>query len=381
MNPKTPMSFSRLAAAVALAATLCAGPAAADLTVVQVAPLSGPLADTGQLLQQGANLAFQDANAKGGIHGQKIRLISKDDGYKVDETVRLVKEAGVADKPVAFLGLVGTGNMAALVSKKVIDELGIPVVGVRTGAGALRNPSHPLVYHLRASYTAEVDKLVEVASSIGGKRFGVFYQDDPFGQDGLEAMKKAIAKRNLELVATGAYEKNTTQVERAVDTLLKAGNLSAIVLVSNTQATAAFVKAYRDKGGAAQLYAVSVNNDREIVARIGVDKARGLGIAQVVPFPFSPVLPVTREYQALLKKYVPDAAPTVTGMEGFIYGKVLVDALRRAGPTADREALKKALEGAPFELGGFVIDFAPGDHEGSHFVELTIISRNGSLIR
>src|SRR6185369_974563 len=180
---------------------------------------------------------------------------------------------------------------------------------------------------------------------------------------------------------SGAYEKNTTQVEGAVDTLLKAGNLSAIVLVSNTQATAAFVKAYRDKGGAAQLYAVSVNNDREIVARIGVDKARGLGIAQVVPFPFSPVLPVTREYQALLKKYVPDAAPTVTGMEGYIYGKVLVDALRRAGPTADREALKKSLEGAHFELGGFVIDFAPGDHEGSHFVELTIISRNGSLIR
>ena len=49
--------------------------------------------------------------------------------------------------------------------------------------------------------------------------------------------------------------------------------------------------------------------------------------------------------------------------------------------TPDREALRKALEGAPFELGGFVIDFAPGDHEGSHFVELTIISRNGSLIR
>jgi len=223
------MTLSRLGAAVALAATLGAGPARADLTVVQVAPLSGPLADTGLLLQQGANLAFQEANAKGGIHGQKIRLISKDDGYKVDETLRLVKEAGSAtDKPVAFLGLVGTGNMAALVQKKLIDDLGIPVVGVRTGASALRNPSHPLVYHLRASYTAEVDKLVEVASSIGGKRFGVFYQDDPFGQDGLEAMKKAIAKRNLELVASGAYEKNTTQVEAAVDTLLKASNLSAI---------------------------------------------------------------------------------------------------------------------------------------------------------
>lgn len=372
----------RLAAAFMLAGALGVGVVHAELTVVQIAPLSGPLADTGKLIQQGANLAFQEANANGGIRGEKIRFIAKDDGYKVDETVRLFKEAGnAADKPVAFLGLVGTGNMAALLKKKIIDEIGVPIVGVRTGAGSLRNPTQPLVYHLRATYMAEVDKLVEMASVIAGKRFGVMYQDDPFGQDGLEAMKKATSKRKLELVATGTYEKNTTHVDSAVDTLLKASDLSAIVLVSNTQATAAFVKAYREKGGTAQIYTISVNNDVEIVSRIGADKALGLVIAQVVPFPFSPVLPLTREYRELLKKYEPDSAPTVTSMEGFIYGKVLVEALRRAAPKADRKSLKTALEGAPFELGGFVIDFAPGAHEGSNFVELTLISRNGSLIR
>jgi ABC-type branched-subunit amino acid transport system substrate-binding protein len=366
----------------ALAILLLAGFARADINVVQIAPLSGPLADTGQLLQQGANLAISEANDKGGIGGQKIRLTSRDDGYKVDETVRLVREAGSGtDKPVAFLGLVGTGNMAALLDKKVIDEIGVPVIGVRTGSTAIRQTHHPLVYHLRASYASEVDKLVEVASTIGGKRFGLMYQDDPFGQDGLAAMKAAVAKRGLELVATSTYEKNTTHVDAAVDTLLKAANLSAIILVSNTQATAAFVKAYRDKGGLAQLYTISVNNDREIVNQIGAERARGLGIAQVVPFPFSGVLPIAREYQALLKKYQPDAAPTVTGMEGYIYGKVLVESLRRAGPKASRESLTKALEGRPFEMGGYIISFAPGNHEGSHFVELTMIGRDGKLIR
>jgi ABC-type branched-subunit amino acid transport system substrate-binding protein len=270
--------------------------------------------------------------------------------------------------------------MAALVERKTLDEVGIPVIGVRSGASMLRNPSHPLVYHLRASYSAEVEQLVKVAASIGAKNFGVMYQDDPFGQDGLEAMKQAVGKRNLKLIASGSYEKNTIRVDNAVDTLLKAGDISAIVLVSNTQATAAFVKAYREKGGTAQLYAVSVNNDREIFSRIG-EKARGLGIAQVVPFPFSTVLPITKEYQALLKKYLPDAQPTVTGMEGYIYAKVLLEGLRRAGPSPNAKSLKAALEGKPFELGGFDIDFAPGQHEGSSFVELTIIGRNGNLIR
>ena len=152
-------------------------------------------------------------------------------------------------------------------------------------------------------------------------------------------------------------------------------------MASNTQATAAFVQAYRARGGVAQLYAMSVNNDREIVERIGAQRARGLGIVQVVPFPFSGVMPLAREYQKAQSKQHPGVPPTVTGIEGYIYGKVLLEALRRAGPQATREALVKALEGAPFELGGYVIDFSPQNHEGSQFVELTIIGAGGKLMR
>ena len=356
--------------------------AQADLSVVQIAPLTGVLADTGKLMQQGATLAINDSNEKGGVHGQKIKLETLDDAYKVEETIRLVRAAANASqKPVAFLGLVGTGNVAALVKQGVIDEAGIPVIGVRSGAGSLRQPGHPLIYHLRASYANEIEKLIEVISSIGHKRFGVLYQDDPFGLDGLEAVKRATTKRQLEIVASAPYEKNTTKIEAAVDALLKHKDLPAIVLVSNTQATAAFINTYRSRGGNAQMYAVSVNNDREIVTQIGAQKARGLGIAQVVPFPTSGVLPLAREYQKLLRKYYPDSQPSVSSMEGYIYGKVLIDALRRAGPKPNRDSLTKALEGAPFELGGYVIDFGPGKHDGSDFVELTMIGAEGKLIR
>ena len=111
-----------LAAGLPLAAT-------AELTVVQVAPFSGPLADTGRLVRQGLELALEQANGEGGVHGRKLRLVSKDDGYKVDETVRLYREAA-AEKPVAYAGLVGTGNLAALQQKKVVDEVGVPLIGV-----------------------------------------------------------------------------------------------------------------------------------------------------------------------------------------------------------------------------------------------------------
>lgn len=364
------------------ALVLVAGMAHAQLRVVQIAPLSGPLAETGKQIQQGAQLAFAEANAAGGINGQKVVFETLDDAYKVEETVRLAREvAKRPEKPLALLGLVGTGNVVALIKEGVIDELGVPVVGVRTGAIALRQPGHPLVYHLRASYAAEVEKLIEVAGTIGNTRFGVMYQNDPFGQDGLQAVQRALDKRKLPLLASAAYEKNTTKVDAAVETLLKAPDLQAIVLVSNSQATAAFVKAYREKGGLAQLYALSVNNDREVVAAIGAERARGLGITQVVPFPTSGVMPVTRNYQGLLKKYQPQAEPSVSSMEGYLYGKVLVEALKRAGPKPTPQSLGKALSTAPFELGGYQINFTSGKHEGSDFVELTMIGAGGKLIR
>lgn len=357
------------------------GPAAADVVVAQVAPFSGPLADTGRLVNQGAALAFREANEAGGIHGQKIRFEYRDDAYKVDETVRLYREMAASNKPVAYLGLVGTANLAALLKQGVIDEVGVPVIGVRTGAAAVRTPGNRLVYHLRASYADEVEKLVEVAVAIGGKRFGVVYQDDAFGQDGFEALKSSLARRGLPAAVSAPYERNTVKVEAAVEAMLKAGSLSAVVLVANTQATAAFVKAYRARGGLAQLYAMSVNNDRDIVEALGPEGARGLGIAQVVPFPYSDVLPVTRSYRKALRQYGEGAAPTMTGMEGYLYGRVLLEALRRAGPAASRESLQKALDSGPFELGGHVIQFGPNRREGSNFVELTIIGPQGKLIR
>ena len=366
---------------LALAYGASAATAAAELRVVQVAPLSGPMADTGKLIRQGASLAIREANEDGGIHGQKIRFESHDDAYKVEETVRLVRDAARQPvQPIAFLGLTGTSNVAALIRQGVIGEAGIPVIGVRTGATAIRQAAHPLVYHLRASYAAEVDKLVEIAAAIGGKRFGVLYQEDDFGRDGLLAMQHSVSRRHLVLAASASYERNTTKVENAAQALAKESGLSAIVMVSTTQATAAFVKAYRAQGGRAHLYTLSVNNDRDIVASIGA-AARGLGIAQVVPSPVSGVLPVSLDYQKLLRKFEPDAQPTFAGMEGYLYGRVLVEALRRAGPRPTREALIRALESAPFEVGGHVVGFANASHEGSGYIELTMIGADGKLIR
>lgn len=355
--------------------------AVADYTVVQVAPFSGSQEVTGKLLNQGINLVFKDVNEKGGIGGQKLRLVTYDDAYKPEETVKKLKDA-VADKPVALTGLVGTSNMLAAIEAGVFDQLGVPVVGVHTGGTSVRDKKHPLIYHLRASYGAELEKLVHVASTVGINKFGVVYQNDAFGQDGLAQVKKSIAAHNSTLVGASSYDKQTLQMGAAADAMLK-GEPGAVILVGNTIPAINFLKAYRDKGGFAPVYTLSVVNEREIVTQLGTQYAHGLGISQVVPLASSGVVPMNREYQALLKKYGPaDARPTERSLEGFVYAKVLVEALRKAGAKAgDPAALTKALEGMNLDLGGFSISFAPGQHEGSRYVELTMVNRSGDLVR
>ncbi|MEO7954167.1 MAG: hypothetical protein ABIR35_08775 [Polaromonas sp.] len=64
-------------------------------------------------------------------------------------------------------------------------------------------------------------------------------------------------------------------------------------------------KLYRESGGGAQLYNISVVDPAELAKLAGLKNAHGLVISQVVPYPFMPSLAVVREYQALLKKYAP----------------------------------------------------------------------------
>ena len=115
-------------AALALGASslACAAPAAAEITVVQVAPLTGVLASTGQQMVLGGKIYFDWVNSQGGVHGAKIKHTVVDDGYKVDETVRLTQEALLNPEVIALFGFAGSANVGKLLSDGILDTGGAP---------------------------------------------------------------------------------------------------------------------------------------------------------------------------------------------------------------------------------------------------------------
>lgn len=359
----------------------CAAPPPADITVVQVAPLTGVLASTGQQMVLGGKIYFDWVNAQGGVHGAKIKHTVLDDGYKVDETVRLTREALTNPEVIALFGFAGTANVGRLLSDGVLDVGGAPLIAPYTGGEALRSPFNPYIFHVRAGYVDETEHMVHQAATLGMTRIAVMYQNDAFGKAGLAGVEAALAKRNIKMLVAASYERNTDDVQDAVQKI-KAVEPQATIMISVNRSTAAFAKQYRAVGGGGQLYNISVVDPAELVKLAGVKAVHGLGISQVVPFPFGANKPVVREYQSLLKKYGGGQAVSYTSFEEFLGAKVLVEGLRRAGPAPTRAKLVRALESIDnFDLGGTRVGYSPTNRIGSRFVEVTVIGATGKLLR
>jgi branched-chain amino acid transport system substrate-binding protein len=382
-TPSRRAALRRRAAAwlVSALAWVAAQAQAGDIVVGQVAPLSGVLASTGQQMVLGGRVYFDWVNDHGGIHGARIRTLVADDGYDVARTAEATRVLLARPDVVALFGFAGTANVARLLDEHVLADAGIALVAPYTGGEALRNPFNPWIFHLRASYAREAEHMVQQLDTLGIRRIALLYQDDGFGQSGKAGVEAALARRGQSLAATAPYERNTGDVAAAVRSII-AAHAQAVIMVAVNKPAAAFIKAYREGGGGGQLFNISVVDPAELVRLAGLDNARGLGISQVVPFPYGDTLPAVREFQAALRRYAPGQAVNYTNFEEFLGAKVLVEALRRAGSQPTRASVLAALESLhDFDLGGMTVSYGPRERVGSRFVEVTVIGSDGRLLK
>jgi hypothetical protein len=100
-----------------------------------------------------------------------------------------------------------------------------------------------------------------------------------------------------------------------------------------------------------------------------------------MPFPYSATTGIARQYQGIMAKMGVKKWP-FTSMEGFINARVTVEALKRAGRNLTRERFIAALESMEkVDLDGFMVDYSSTNREGSHYVDLTVISKDGRFLR
>lgn len=349
----------------------------AQILIGQTAGFTGPVAAGVKETTDGAKLYIDSINAKGGVGGQKIELISLDDKFDpklaAENARKLIEEQNV----VAMFLTRGTPHTEAMIP--LLDKYGVPLIGPSTGAMVLHQPVKKHIFNVRATYQREAEKAVTHLISMGITRIGIVYADDSFGADGVEGAQKGLTAAKL---TPAVLEKiNRSKPDFApIAPKVTQSNAQAVIMVTSAQAVVDGLKAFRAAGSTAQIVTLSNNASGGFVKSLG-DNARGVIVSQVFPSERSIAFPLVKEAQELAKaKGQNELSPAM--LEGFAAAKVLVEGLRRAGAKPSREKIQAALEGIrKLDIGGLDVSYSPEDHTGLDFADLSIIGTDGKFKR
>ena len=344
-----------------------------SLTIASSLALTGTLAGFGQAIEQGAGAAFAQVNAQGGVHGRQLKLALVDDGYDPERTVANVKKILQEGSALALLSCVGTANNTAITP--LIETAGIPHVAPISGAASLRKDER-YVFHVRAGYTEEMQRLVQRLVGMGLKGIAVVYLDNGYGREMHQVAIAEMQKNNASMAAEVALNVRGDNLDKVLQTL-KQARPSAVLL-----ATAGTPSLDMVRGIKQQLPGVLIAGLSVTLHGLKLDgAASGVAVTTIVPDPDKGKSAVVRDYQAAMRA-IGHQEFSSASLEAYINARVLIDGLRRVGKDPAPIRLRAALASIRnFDLGGFVVDYGgQPPFVGSRYIDLGVLGSNGRFV-
>jgi branched-chain amino acid transport system substrate-binding protein len=367
-------SLLGLCVAITLGAAPSSSFAQDKFVIGQSAPLTGSNAKFGMDIRDGAQAYFASVNAKGGVNGGQIELVALDD--KNDR-----KTAGANTKTLLenknLLALFGYASATlSLDALPQAEAKGITFFAPFSGANPVRVNS-PVLFTMRASYSEEMEKMLNFWTSLGLKRVTVLHYDDEVGKQNLEVVTQQLKKINL--VPQGlSIKRNATIGKAEVDALL-AQQPEVLLNTVLSGAAAQVQKELVERGRMLPTSSLSFVGGDQYAKAVG-EAGAGVSIAQVVPNPTASI-PVVRECAKALETAGSKTLMNTTQLEACLGAKVLTEAIRRAKKPVSAKSVLEALTNlGTYDLGGFTVEFNAADHHGSSFVELARVSKDGRLL-
>lgn len=343
----------------------------------QSAAFEGPASALGLGMRLGLQAAILEVNSNGGINGRTLELITYDDGYEPEKAIENTKNLIEKDQVFALIGAVGTPTSKA--TQPIAKSADVPFIGPFTGAGFLRDPSNSHVINVRGSYDQETEAWIKsLTEDLGAKKIAILYQDDSFGRAGLSGVEKAMKARGMELVARGTYQRNTVAVKKALLTIRKA-KPDAVVMVGAYKPIAEFVKLAKRMKMKSTFMTISFVGSKALAKELGA-AGEGVVITQVVPMPEDTSMPLIVKYQAALKTVDPSADPGFVSLEGYMVGRLMIEALTQQGDDLSRERLLSTIRNTgAYDLGGLTLEYGQADNQGMDRVYMSVINADGTF--
>lgn len=345
----------------------------------QTAALDGPASALGQGMQTGIMAAFNEVNAKGGINGKKLKLISYDDGYEPDRAIENTKRLIHEDHIFSLIGGVGTPTANAI--EPITSAEKVPFIAPFTGAEFLRSPFKPYVVNIRGSYWQETEEWIErLTTDLGVKKIAILYQDDSYGRAGLSGVKRALAKRDMTLAGEATYKRNTTAVKTAV-LKLRQVDPEVVVMIGAYKPCAEFIKLSKKIKFTPHFINISFVGSDALSKELG-NVGDGVIISQVVPFPFTgESSQLVAEYQSAMMAANPDSNYDFVSLEGYMSGRFVIEILSHIEGPITREAfINKIYEIENIQIADITLSYGENDNQGMDQVFLTILQKDGSFL-
>jgi branched-chain amino acid transport system substrate-binding protein len=312
-----------------------------EIVIGQASDLSGVTAVQGVNNTDAIRMAFDDINAKGGIHGRKIRFVVEDMQYQVPRAVQAMNKLLNLDNIFLAIGDGGTpmnnANMPAQFEK------GVPNMFPLTSARSMYEPFNPLKFGQFSSYYDQMRSGVKYfVEQKGKKNVCAMYQDSDFGRDVLAGATEQLKAMNMSLVATTAHKPTDTDFNASIAKLHDA-NCDMIVLGTIVRDTTLIIQTAHKIGWNVDMVGQFASYDTAIAEAPG-NPAEGFYamVPALYAYPDDPRPAV----QAFAKEFKDKfgRAPNFHGEVGYTAAQLVIMGLDRAGPNLTTESFIKAME-------------------------------------
>ncbi len=340
------LTVATLAASSALAGEKKYDPGATDteIKIGQTMPYSGPASGYGT--QGKAELAYwKMINAKGGINGRQVTLLSMDDAYSPPKTVEQTRKLVEQDEILADIGSLGTPTNTAI--QKYLNSKQVPHILLSTGASKWNDPkSFPWSTPFYPPYVQEAQIYAKyILKELPSAKIGLLFQNDDFGKDYVRGFKAGLGAKTDLIVKELSYEVSDPTIDSQIVNLKSAG-ADTILTIATPKFGAQAIRKMADLSWKPTHFIVSVMSSiGGVLQPAGLEASTGLITAlatKVVGDPAWDDDPGVKEYLAFMKQWYPEGNPIDGSNQiGFTSAQFAALILKNCGDELTRENVLK----------------------------------------
>jgi branched-chain amino acid transport system substrate-binding protein len=260
--------------------------------------LSGPMSFWGVPQRNGHQMAYDEINAAGGVHGRRLRYVMEDNGLDPKKGVLATQKLIQQDKVFALVGVMGTP--VVLASKPIAIEAGIPFMYPGSSSRLFWEPLNKYTFSIGSPFDEQTKASVRWFAG-KKKRLAVIYQDDDYGKDIRDAAMTQAKASGMEVVAEASYKRGDTAFSSQV-ARVRQGNPDLVVLGTIIRETVGVAVEARRLGWNVD-FLVATSACNQAVPDLGKEAAEGLYVmCQFVPFDFDNETPAVKDWMTRYEK-------------------------------------------------------------------------------